>query len=93
MKELITLKVENMTGSEGGSVKNQFIITTKDGLYFQSYESIIVFKDNFGNITLDEFYWNYSNTTGIYRNIFLNETKKQTHKKINNGIYKLANLN
>mgnify|MGYP003132017898 CR=1 FL=1 len=75
-------------------VPNQFEIMTKEGLYFQSYNSIIAFKDYNGDkIILDENYWDYSKTTGKYRNKFLNEDKKETQKKIKQGIYKLANLN
>ena len=43
-------------------------------------------------IYLDENYWDYSVTTGKYRNIFLNETKKETEKKIANGTYELNKL-
>lgn len=87
------MKVQNMTSSRGNTVANQFIINDKDGEYFQSYDSIIVHKDNNGNISLDEFYWDYSVTTGKYRNQFLGETKKETQHKIDSGIYKLTNLN
>ena len=44
-------------------------------------------------IYLDKHYWDYSATTDIYRNIFLNETKKETEKKIKLGEYILTNLN
>ena len=44
-------------------------------------------------IFLDKNFWDYSVTTGKYRNIFLNETKKETQKKIDNGTYILTNLN
>lgn len=44
-------------------------------------------------ISLDEKYWNYSKTTGVYRNIFLGETKKETENKIKSGEYKIINLN
>ena len=44
-------------------------------------------------IELDQKYWNYSNTTGKYRNIFLNETIKDTRAKIKNGTYILTDLN
>jgi hypothetical protein len=37
--------------------------------------------------------WDYSVTTGKYRNIFLEETKKETQKKIDQGIYILTDLN
>lgn len=46
-----------------------------------------------GKITLDSHYWDYSMTTGKYRNMFLNEDKKETLNKINSGEYILANLN
>ena len=92
------MKVENMTSNKGNKIANQFIIRDDyDNIYFQSYDSIIV---KIGNKTmgrnpiyLDEKYWDYSVTTGKYRNIFLNETKKETEKKIANGTYELTNLN
>lgn len=87
------IKVENMQSSKGNDVPNQFIITTNEGTYFQSYDSIIAVKDHKGNITLDKQYWDYSITTGKYRNQFLGENKAATEKKIKSGEYKLANLN
>jgi len=87
-------KVKNMLSSQGNEVPNQFIITTKNAEYFQSYQSIIVKHDyKTGRTSLDSYYWNYSNTTGKYRNIFLGETKKETERKIKEGIYILTNLN
>lgn len=63
-------------------VKNQFILWDDYGNeYFQSYDSIIVKKDKYGNITLDAKYWDYSKTTGKYRNKFLGENKADTEKK------------
>lgn len=98
-----------MTSSNGNKIANQFIITDAFfGMdimgkeynypveYFQSYDSIIarkVYKNGLVEITLDKYYWNYSVTTGKYRNIFLDEDKKTTEKKIASGEYKLANLN
>ena len=74
--------------------------------YFQSYNSMIVKISEVLNfnvkenkyisdfkIELDQKYWNYSNTTGKYRNIFLNETIKDTRAKIKNGTYILTDLN
>jgi len=103
------MKVENMTSNKGNSIANQFILTEDVTEVFQSYESIIVKRGYLTieearknphiknwksfNIYLDEKYWNYSVTTGKYRNIFLNETKKETEKKIINGEYILAYLN
>lgn len=72
---------------------NQFKIKIDGCSYFQSYMSIICMIDENGDIYLDERFWNYSSTTGKYRNIFLNEDKKATEKKIKSGEYKLINLN
>ena len=71
---------------------NQFIIQTENFVLFQSYDSIICKIEN-GQTYLDERFWDYSKTTGKYRNIFLGEEKKETTKKINSGEYKLTNLN
>ncbi len=100
-----TTKVSHFEG-RNGKVKNQFII--KEDInpdsgnaveYFQSYNSIIVKRDKFRagvtkrQIWLDENYWDYSVTTGKYRNQFLGETKKETEAKIKSGEYILTNLN
>ena len=85
-----------MTSTNGNKVANQFIITDDNGnTFFQSYKSVIVKKplEVWNKIELDQKYWNYSNTTGKYRNIFLNETIKDTRKKIKSGEYKLTDLN
>lgn len=83
--------VENMTGSSGHKVVNQFKIRTNNGSYLQSYGAAIVYKDNYGNITLGKG-WDYGPTTGRYRNLFLRENKEITLSKINQGIYKIINL-
>lgn len=94
--------VRNMRSpSSGNQVANQFVIETSDldGEYFtfQSYDSVIVrIKrgwDGSREVLLDENYWDYSVTTGKYRNIFLEETKAETEKKIKSGEYKLVDLN
>ena len=91
------MKVENIESNNGNKIANQFIITDDIGnKYFQSYNSMIVKKINcfdYYKIELDQKYWNYSNTTGKYRNIFLNETIKDTRAKIKNGTYILTDLN
>ena len=92
------MKVENITSNRGNKIANQFEIrdNENDTVYFQSYNSIIVKKHytDFGTkIYLDQKYWNYSNTTGKYRNIFINETIKDTKAKIKNGTYILTDLN
>jgi len=87
-----TVKVSQFEG-RNGAVKNQFIVRTNDGVFFQSYDSLIVGKMKDGKILIDQKYWDYSKTTGKYRNQFLNETKKETEKKLADGIYLFADLN
>ena len=91
------MKVQNITSSNGNKIANQFVITDdKQNEYFQSYNSMIVKKDYESDqvkIYLDQKYWNYSNTTGKYRNIFLGETITETKKKIKSGEYILTDLN
>lgn len=99
------MKVENMTSSRGNKIANQFIITEygrgalgnfTERQTFQSYKSVIVIKtvwpDNI-KIELDRNSWDYSTTTGKYRNIFLGETKRETEAKIKSGEYVLTDLN
>lgn len=79
-----------------GPVKNQFIISTEEGDYFQSYRTIIAFRPNnyhLNKIQLDRDAWDYSVTTGKYRNLFLGETKRETELKIKSGEYLLVDLN
>ena len=86
------MKVKNMTSPQGNKVANQFLITNNGDEYFQSYRSMIAKKSQ-GKIYLDEYYWDYSVTTGKYRNIFLGEGIAETRKKIASGEYILTNLN
>lgn len=87
-------KVSNMQGRSGRDVANQFVITTDEGQVFQSYNSVIAIKYRDARpIELDELYWDYSRTTGKYRNEFLGEDKKTTAAKIKSGEYILKNLN
>ena len=65
---------------------NHLRIVTREGVYFQSYDSIIVFIPSKGKIQLGK-NWDYSKTTGKYRNKFLNETKKETAAKLKSGEY------
>ena len=99
--------VRNMTSAKGNKVANQFIITDNERdacgccqvevVYFQSYDTVIA-KKILGavggtRIYLDKDSWDYSVTTGKYRNIFLGESKKETERKIKDGTYILTNLN
>lgn len=86
------MKISNMQSANGNDVPNQFIIEHEGVRWFQSYDSIIA-KDGGKQIVLDEKYWDYSVTTGKYRNQFLGEAKKETQRKIKEGIYLLADLN
>ena len=90
------MKVRNITSSNGNKIDNQFEIIDNENntIYFQSYKSIIVKHDmDLNQVYLDSHYWDYSTTTSKYRNIFLGEKKKETQKKIKEGIYILTNLN
>jgi len=96
------MKVQNMTSAKGNKIANQFIITDNKlhTTYFQSYDSIIVMvednsfdKHGKDKIYLDRDTWDYSVTTGKYRNQFLGENKKETKKKIKSGEYILTDLN
>ena len=97
------VKVCNMTSDRSyRPVANQFVITKYDNRgytskrFFQSYDSLIVLVDytrKGKQIYLDKYYWDYSRTTGKYRNQFLGEDIKTTRKKIKSGEYRLADLN
>ena len=107
MEQFTKIKVRNFTNSIGNQIANQFIINRTDDRgndeeIFQSYDSIIaiklinnllVDKLNMCGVILDENYWDYSRTTGKYRNQFLGETKKETERKIKTGEYLLVDLN
>ena len=99
------MKLYNMKSNRGKEVPNQFIMSEEgrgaNGNFikkevFQSYNSVIAERitwDDRIDITLDEKYWDYSTTTGKYRNQFLGEGIEETRKKIASGEYKMANLN
>ena len=67
------MKVKNMTSANGNKIANQFIIEDDNKICFQSYDSMIVTIDhNTNTITIGE-NWDYSKTTGKYRNMFLSQ--------------------
>ena len=90
-------KVYNLTSSRSGRpVANQYEIITKDNYIFQSYNSIIAKVNRKTNqITLDDFYWDYSVTTFKYLRQFLDISlsKDEIKRNIDIGVYKTANLN
>lgn len=85
--------VTNMLSPAGNRVANQFIIYTDDGCYFQSYKTVIAYRGNDGTIKLDRDSWDFSVTTGKYRNMFLDMNKAETEKAIKAGQIILTNLN
>jgi len=97
------MKVENMISAKGNKVANQFIITDKQynekenrwttTETFQSYDSTIAIIFSSGVVLLDENTWDYSVTTGKYRNDFLGEGIAETRAKIKSGEYLLTDLN
>lgn len=89
------MRVRNMTSERSGrEVANQFEIFDDEGnRFFQSYGSVIAKRERGGRVLLDAHYWDYSRTTGKYRNQFLGEGIEATRKKIESGIYTLTNLN
>ena len=90
------IKVKNFINRNYNTVPNQFILTdTETGIqYFQSYDSIIVKSVPNDATYLDEYYWDYSVTTGRYRNQYLGDSGvAETRKKIADGTYKLTDLN
>ena len=89
------VRVKNMTSNKGNDIANQFIIITKQGEYFQSYSTIIGYyryKDQ--QTFLDRDSWDYSMTTGKYRNQWTGDYGiEETREHIASGKYKLKNLN
>ena len=87
-------KVRQMVTRGGNPAPNQFLLYTPEGTYFQSYNSIIAFRDSNNKVQLDNNAWNYSRTTSIYRSTFLlGEGTDETKSKILSGEYQLTNLN
>ena len=95
MEKILTGQIrsaEYMKGRTGKARIDQRILYTDRGKVFSSYNTSIVFISE-GKTYLDYHYWNYSTTTGKYRNMFLNESGTMTRKKIKTGAYILADLN
>jgi hypothetical protein len=85
------MEITKMRSPQGNIVPNQYDIQVGDKRIFKSYDSVIVMIRN-NKVYLDTKYWNYSNTTGKYRNMFLGEDKKVTETKIKSGEYILTDL-
>jgi hypothetical protein len=78
-------RVENMCSSNGNDVPNQFIIRGNGWILFQSYNSPIALIKNGKTYIFRD--WDYSRTTGKYRNEFLYESKAETLSKLKSGEY------
>ncbi len=88
------IKVNQLVGNSGNPIANQFEIYTNKGYYFQSYNSVIYFRcSKTGKEYLDKYKWDYSNTTGKYRNQILGEGIAETREKIKRKEYILKDLN
>ena len=77
--------VKNIISNKDNKIANQFILYFDNGEVFQSYSSIIailIYNDNTYYLGQD---WDYSSTTGKYRNLFLNSNKKTIEKDLKTG--------
>ena len=91
------INVRNLTSPRSGDeVPNQFVVDvmTDKGhrSIFKSYSTIIAMTDELGCVTIDKNY-RQSKTTERYLNQYLGNTKPERRKLIEQGIYKLADLN
>ena len=81
------LKVQNVNNN-GREVSNQFEIfyeeKNKNYKIFQSYGSMIIKWENriIVEVGID---WDFSRTTGLYRNILTKTTKKEFEKMLQNN--------
>ena len=95
------IKVRNITNTNGNTVANQFeIVDVDNATFFQSYNSIIAeVRDSDGQVTLDEYYWDYSRTTMRHLYNFLKQwgydglNSKKVRQFIKDGKFKTTNLN
>ena len=100
MKITTFIGVEQMTSRSGNVVPNQTILSDMTGKTFVSYGSKIVYqsKDRASDglpleIIVDENYWDYSRTTGKYRNEFMNMGVQDVRDHIKEGRIQVGNLN
>lgn len=100
MKITSFIGVEQMTSRSGNVVPNQTILSDMTGKTFVSYGSKIVYqsKDRASDglpleIIVDENYWDYSRTTGKYRNEFMNMGVQDVRDHIKEGRIQVGNLN
>ena len=92
------MKVKNMTSAKGNKISNQFIIESDNFTTFQSYESTIIVIDYSKHIIYVHPHYNYSKTTGKYRNLFFDyvglyelNTLAKLEKAMKNGCITINN--
>ena len=85
-QEINTILNNMVTVKNYEGALNQFLIIGDGYTLLQSYSSPVAMLTIEGEVYIFP-EWDFSKTTGKYRNLFLNETKKETQKKINSGEY------
>ena len=80
------MRVSQLINNNWNPVANHFIINDSGVEYLQSYNSLVVKKDENG-VTLGKD-WDYSRTTMKYVGQFLNENAKTIREKIKSGEFK-----
>tara|TARA_B100000900_G_scaffold322240_1_gene281602 strand:+ start:1989 stop:2300 length:312 start_codon:yes stop_codon:yes gene_type:complete len=98
LSQFVNVKPMNTRG--GNPSPNQCIMSDPHGETFVSYGTKICYRsfDLYGperrpKYVFDEYYWNYSRTTGKYRNEFLGMGVQECRKGIKEGWIKLTDLN
>ena len=87
------MNVTQLINSNGNPAANQFVITTDNGQYFKSYDSLIAFKPRSGDTVVFTDYWDYSNTTLKHLRTFLgtSASKKELEQMLESGAIILDN--
>ena len=76
MKNIVDkVKVSQLINDNNNPAANQFVIKTPNGIYFQSYDSVVAFYDNDHKLYLGRD-WDYSNTTRKHLYIFIRDYTK-----------------
>lgn len=65
------MKVRNIINNNGNAARNQFVITSGDATFFQSYDSVVAMIRR-GKLYVTPL-WDYSNTTRKHFYIFVND--------------------
>ena len=95
---MTNIKISNMESTRGNLVPNQFIINDYESrkTIFQSYDSTIIVIDRLNKVIEVHPDWDYSRTTGKYRNLFFDvegfyelASKKGLLEAIEKGEYRV----